>query len=459
MGLIEPTRTAQAVPSSFPAGSVVTPDRLDGPLADPLAGSLFGPLATGAHWGLARVFAALADVGDPHLACTVIHVGGTNGKGSVASTLASVLVADGRRAACYLSPHLCSIRERMLVGGLPVTEEELLEAARVVRGPVIRRGLTFFEAVTVLAFKVFERARAEVAVVEVGLGGRLDATNVVRPEITAITNIALDHADYLGGTLESIAREKAGIVKEGAPLLTAEHRSRLLSLLRDTARNVGAPFHSVDPGSISPVEVRREGTSFSMRTNSWGELSLRTPLVGRHQATNAALAVSLLDRMSEPLRPSRESVLDGVAEVIYCGRNQLEEIDGLTWLFDGAHNTAGMTSLADTLGRLELPRPLVALVGVLGDKDWRSMLPQILRLADGAVLTQPPSASPERCWSIPEARDAVRGITRIAVEEDFGRALEAASSLAGGGSVVVCGSIYTVGSALSALGLEPLNAG
>lgn len=442
---------------SVATGPMVTPDRLDGPLADPLASKLFGPLATGAHWGLERVFRALAALGDPHLACPVVHVGGTNGKGSVAMTVARVLTVDGRRAACYTSPHLCSVRERMLLCGVPFREQTLLALADRAGGAVRNHGLTFFEAMTVLAFLAFAEQGAEVSVVEVGLGGRLDATNVVRPEVAAITNIAMDHSEYLGDTLASIAVEKAGIVKSGSPLATAETRPGILALLAKAADRAGAPFSPLDPLSLAPVSVRLDGTAFSTDTETWGRMELTTPLVGRHQATNAALAARILDLLPETLRPSAASVRRGMREVDYRGRNQVERLGGVTWLLDGAHNTAGMASLADTVTRLELPRPLVALVGVLGDKDWRSMLPQMLALVDAAVLTQPPSASPARRWSIPEARAAVAEITRISVEEDFEVALALARSLAEGGSVIVCGSVYTVGSALSRLGLEPLS--
>ena len=465
MATTAPRAPAAATRRANPA-TPTTPDRLDGPFADPLVGRLFGPLATGAHWGLDRVSAALKVIGDPHLACPVIHVGGTNGKGSVATMVASVLRASGMRSACYTSPHLCSIRERMLVGGEPFSEEELVEVAAEARGPVMEHGLTFFEATTVMAFLAFARAEADVAVIEVGLGGRLDATNVVRPEVAAITNIAMDHAEYLGGKLETIAREKAGIAKAGVPLATAEHRPHIVSLFREVAGSLGAPFSALDPGSVGPVEVRPSGTRFSSDTESWGSLALETPLVGRHQATNAALAVHVLDLLPKALRPPADAVVEGIRSVEYHGRNQIEQVNGVTWLFDGAHNTAGMASLADTVDRLPLAKPLVALVGVLGDKDWRAMLPPLLQLVDLAILTQPPSASPERRWSIPEVASALagqEGATGIVVEEDFQRALDLADSVARGsgvegGSVIVAGSIYTVGSALGELGMEPLAA-
>jgi dihydrofolate synthase/folylpolyglutamate synthase len=438
---------------------LTTPDRLDRPFADPLVGRIFPPLATGVHWGLERTVRALESLGDPHRAYPTIHIGGTNGKGSVASTLAAVLSASGLKAACYTSPHLCSFRERILVDGLPLTEDEILARAEEVTDAVVRFGLTFFEAVTVLGFHAFERASADVGVIEVGLGGRLDATNVLRPEVAAVTNIAMDHADYLGDSLEKIAWEKAGIVKPGVPLLTAEAEPALLEILRDVTREVGAPFVAVDSGAVEDLEIAADRTSFALDTHAWGRLEIETPLVGRHQATNAALAIGVLEYLPDDLRPDVQAIKNGVRAVEYHGRDEIAVIDGLTWLFDVAHNTAGIRSLVDTIDRLELPRPLVALVGVLGDKDWHSMLPPLFARTDAAVLTQPPSAPSERQWSPEEAAGAVRRMTRVTVENDFERAFEQARREAGQGTVVVTGSVHTVGSALRLLRREPLVVG
>ena len=432
------------------------PDRLDRPFADPLIGRLFPPLATGVHWGLERTVRALESLGDPHRAYATIHIGGTNGKGSVASTLAAVLSASGLNAACYTSPHLCSFRERISVGGQPLGEDEILALAEEVTDAVVRFGLTFFEAVTVLGFHAFARASVDVGVIEVGLGGRLDATNVLRPEVAAVTNIAMDHADYLGDSLEKIAWEKAGIVKPGVPLVTAEVEPALLRVLRDVTGEVGAPLVTLDPGTVEDLEVATDHTSFAMHTHAWGRLHIETPLLGRHQATNAALAIEVLEYLPDELLPDADAIREGVRAVEYHGRDEIEIIDGLTWLFDVAHNTAGIRSLVDTVDRLELPRPLVALVGVLGDKDWRSMLPPLFSRTDAALLTQPPSAPPERRWSPREAANAVRKMTRITVEHDFARAFRQARREAGQGTVIVTGSVHTVGSALRLLGREPL---
>ena len=441
-------------------GGVTTrlaPERLDRPFADPLVGRLFPPLATGVHWGLERTERALADLGDPHRGYATVHVGGTNGKGSVTSTVASVLSSAGLRAGCYTSPHLCSFRERIMVDGRPLSEETLVGHADEVRAAVLRHGLTFFEAVTVLGFHAFARAGVDAVAVEVGLGGRLDATNVIRPLVCALTNVAMDHADYLGGTLPEIALEKAGIVKPGVPLVTAEPSPEIVDVFREVARSRGAPLSLLDPSAhIEDVEVASDHTAFRLPDTVWGPLDVRTPLVGRHQASNAALAVRALEYLPDGLRPEREEVLRGIESVVYHGRDEVVRTPEGTWLFDVAHNTAGILSLVDTIDRLGLPRPLVGLVGVLGDKDWRSMLPPLFSRLDRAVLTQPPSAPPERRWDPGEAAVSVADVTHVHLEPDFVRAIERARADARGGTVIVTGSVHTVGSALKVLGREPL---
>jgi len=438
------------------AGQPLAPERLDRPFADPLVGRLFPPLATGVHWGLERTRQALELLGNPHERYPTLHVGGTNGKGSVATTLAAVLNESGLRAGCFTSPHLCSFRERIVVAGEALPEETLIGRAEEVAEAVRRFGLTFFEAVTVLGLHAFSGEGVDAAVVEVGLGGRLDATNVLTPLVTAVTNVAMDHAEYLGDTLALIAREKAGIVKEGIPFVTAEPDPEIFEIFRTIAAERRAPFHGVRPGDLSDVEVAKDHTALTLRTTAWGELRVRTPLVGRHQAANTALAIEALEHLPADLRPDADAVLAGTAHVVHPGRDQIEVIDGVTWLLDVAHNTAGVQSLVDTIDRLALPRPLVALVGVLGDKEWRVMLPPLFSRADRAVLTQPPSAPPERRWDVKAAAQAVEHMCPLRVEEDFLEALELARKEVDGGTVVVTGSCHTVGSALKVLGREPL---
>jgi len=256
--------------------------------------------------------------------------------------------------------------------------------------------------------------------------------------------------------VEEIAREKAGIIKPGIPFLTAESDPEIGAVLRAEAERVSAPMDSVELLRGAPVEVDEHHTRFQMRSATWGALELVTPLVGRHQAQNAALAVRLVDSLPADLRPSEASVHAGVAGVQWPGRCQVEHLDGRTWFFDVAHNPAGVKTLVEVLDGLALDLPVVLLLGVLGDKDWGAMLPPLFERAAAAVLTQPPSAPPERRWQPEEAARAV-GDTLLEpeIEPDFELALARAAELAGAGTVVVTGSNHTVGDALSRLGLDP----
>jgi len=432
-----------------------TPDRLDRPFEDPILYELFPALATNVEWGLERMQRALAMLGDPHRSYASLHVGGTNGKGSVTATLAAIARASGHRSGTYTSPHLVDFRERMLVDGEPIPMDALQAYAAEVRDAVTQCGLTFFEAVTLLGLHAFAREGVEVAALEVGLGGRLDATNVVLPQVSAVTNVGLDHQDYLGDTLLEIAREKAGIIKPGAPFVTTEADPATLALFERLAAEAGAPMRTVPPEALRDVSVGIDGTSFTMDTE-WGELEVVTPLPGRHQATNAALAIAVCESLHGHLRPTAEALLAGIHSVRHRGRDQVVVIDGTTWLFDVAHNPAGVASLTDTLDRLELPGPRVALVGILGDKDWRSMLPPILERCEHAVLTQPPTAPLDRRWDPASATGALAAAPKAEAIEDFRSALARAAALARGGTVVVTGSVHTVGGAMRLLEVAPL---
>ncbi len=411
---------------------------------------LFPRLTGGIRWGLERTEALLQHAGNPHHRFRTIHVGGTNGKGSVAATLASVLSAAGYRTGLYTSPHLCSFRERIRVNGVPISEEALVTAAISLWPDIEDSGASFFEATTVIAFQALAQADVDIAVVEVGLGGRLDATNVIVPELAIITNIAFDHAEYLGHTLEAIAGEKAGIIKPGVPLVTGEAAPVVLRVLQRRAEEVGAPVVVVPAEDSSP---RLDGNTLRLSTGHWGELSVHSPLIGRHQAHNLQIAVKALDLLAEKERITPAVISSGVAAVRWPGRFQVETLRGRRWVFDVAHNEAGVHALTETFARLDLAGPVALLVGILGDKEWRRMLPPLFALADNITLTVPPTAPPNRAWDPRQVLSAVPD-ERAVVVDDFAAALQRAEKAANaGGTVLVTGSFHTVGDALDLLGL------
>ena len=417
-----------------------------------LVRELFPRLTGGVRWGLERTQALLASVGNPHTAYRTIHVGGTNGKGSVAATLAAILSSTPQRVGLYSSPHLCSFRERVQIDQRALGEEAVVAAARKLWPAVQRLEPSFFEATSAIGFLAFAEAGVEVAVIEVGLGGRLDSTNVVTPELAIITNIALDHADYLGSTIPAIAGEKAGIIKPGVPLLTAEPDSGVLALFLARANALRAPMYALRPEDVRNVSFDLSGTSFNTMWRGH-ERAFHTPLIGGHQAINTALALRAFDVDLE-LELDVQAVQAALDRIAWPGRLQVEEMGGQTWVFDVAHNVAGVQALVDAVGRLALPRPLVLVLGILGDKDWRAMLPPLFGLADETILTIPPTAPPNRTW---EPRHAVRfaGDRPVSVIPDFTAALESAHRAAARGTVLVTGSFHTVGDALISLNRTP----
>ena len=431
-----------------------SPDPAPPPGADPLLDALFPDAPSTVDWGLDRMRAALAALHDPHRQYRCLHVGGTNGKGSVASTWASILQHHDARTGLYTSPHLCSFRERIMVGGRPVPAARLVETASSLRPLASELRMSFFEATTLLAMVVFAEEGVDTACIEVGLGGRLDATNVVVPEVSAITNVALDHQEYLGDSLEEIAREKAGIIKPGVPIVTAEGRPAVLEVLRARAEEVGAPLHRVEPWrDITDLRLGPAGTRFTLRAGAGRAIELETPLPGAHQATNAALAVRALELLPDP--PPRDAMTTGVAQVQWPGRGQIRRIEDRLFIFDVAHNVAGVEALVRVLADLAPPRPIVLLTGILGDKDWSRMLPPLVDLADRAVFTVPSSAPAERLWNPRQVADTVARGTPIEVRARVDTALDRATALARGGTVVVTGSCHTVGDVLVVLGLNP----
>ncbi|MBA4158894.1 MAG: bifunctional folylpolyglutamate synthase/dihydrofolate synthase [Gemmatimonadetes bacterium] len=421
-----------------------------------LAPWLFGRTAGGIRWGLERTRELLAEVGDPHTRFRSIHIGGTNGKGSVAALCDSALraVVPGLRVGLYTSPHLVSFSERIRIDGRPVDADPLLAAAERLRPTIERLEATFFEATTAIAFLCFAEAGVEIAVVEVGLGGRLDATNVILPEAVGITNVALDHTEYLGDTVTEIAAEKAGILKPGVPAVTAASHPDALRVMRSHAKRVGASLAVLDEiARVEQAESSLDGTRLRFRSRQWGEGVLEVPLAGAFQQRNALLAAELLALLPPDLRPTWSALRAGFAAVRWPGRLTVHRAHGATFVFDVAHNAAGVGALCDSLDFLDLPRPLVLVAGILSDKDWAAMLPPLCARVDASVFTIPPSSPPARRWDPGEAARvlAPQLASTPRVIPALSAALQRALTLAPYGTILVTGSIHTVGDAMAEL--------
>lgn len=406
------------------------------------------------RWGLERISRMLADLGDPHLAYDSLHVGGTNGKGSVCA-IAAAIAGDERPMGLYTSPHLSSFAERIRINGVDAAADLLERCAARVAPLAEREGATYFEAATALAFLAFAEAGVELAAVEVGLGGRLDATNVLRPEGCAIVTVGLDHCEYLGHSLGEIAGEKAGILKPGVPTVLGELPAEARRVVETKAREVGAPLYWLGRAArVADVRVHADGTEFTYHSPSWPDgVNLEIPLPGAHQAHNAAVALLLLERVGR--LPDAPRLQDLIARVWWPGRVETREDGRVNWILDVAHNPAGASALMRTLGELRPRRPLVILTAMLARKAWPAMLDVLREPADAMVLTIADSHPAGEAWDLEEARAYLaragggrgREARPRAVEPAAGvaQAVERASELAEGGTVVVAGSCYLVG--------------
>lgn len=388
-------------------------------------------------FGLEATRALLTALGDPQDRFPAVHVAGTNGKGSVSTLIAAALREAGFRVGLYTSPHLISFRERIQVDGVPISEAAVTAWTLQLEPAIAANDATFFEATTAMAFAHFAARDVDIAVIEVGLGGRLDSTNVITPLVSVITHIALDHQKYLGDTVEDIAREKAGIAKPGVPFVIGEADERLAAILVRAAEEAV----QTNGGQLVHVAVPAEATWLG-----------RLGLVGAHQRRNAAVAEAALGHLPLELRPSREAIAAAFALASVPGRFDRRG----KWLFDVAHNPDSMRALTATLAEIKPPRPIHALVSILGDKDWPEMLVELDHAIEAGFLTIAPSADTRKWdlgwlerWLADSERPAAHARWRLV--PDFKEALVQAQ--VGAATVLVTGSFHTVGDVMQALGL------
>lgn len=407
--------------------------------------------------GLERMQKMMEFLGNPHLELKVIHLAGTNGKGSTAAFLSRILEEGGFRTALYTSPYLEAFTNRMAINRRDIDRERLVQLAATVK-PLVEKvsqdpalgPMTEFEVVTSLAFQYFAEENPDFLVLEVGLGGRLDATNVVgTPLVAVITNIGLEHTEVLGDTIGKIAGEKAGIIKEGGRVVTAASRPEALEVIRQKCREKGA--HLIELGSQVTWETLSsslEGQRFNYYSREGLKLEdLFIPFLGEHQVINASTAVAVVEdlaRQGTGLGPP--AIRRGLAEARWGGRLEILGRDPLL-ILDAAHNLDGVRSLRQAVtGQLKY-RKLILVLGILGDKAYGDMLGEIVPLADWVIITRPDS--PRATDSRGIAREARKYSTRdIIVQENIPRAVDSALSLAGPRDLVlVSGSLYTISQA------------
>ena len=400
--------------------------------------------------GLERTEALLAKLGSPQRKLSAIHVAGTNGKGSVVATCEALLRARGLVVGRYTSPHLVDFRERVTVNGQPIFEEEVLEFLERWIPTAEEMGATFFEVTTALAFDWLAKREVDLAVIETGLGGRLDSTNVLTPRVATVTSIGLDHMDLLGDTLEAIAKEKAGIFKAGIPAVIGEPAPAIRELLAKCAKEaVATPVVILeDAYAISDVQVSATGTSFTLNGQT-----MTTPLLGVHQARNTATAIATLAAIGKEYLPPPGEMSKALAGVFLPGRFERRG----KVIFDVAHNPDGARSVAETIRAINPPSPRTALVAVLSDKDWRGIIRELAPAVDRFLFTNAPSAPAERRWDAAEARTFARA---QGFEADLEPDMDAALALGQERSetLLITGSFHTVGDAMSRLQVSPFAA-
>ncbi|OGB88822.1 hypothetical protein A2625_02115 [candidate division WOR-1 bacterium RIFCSPHIGHO2_01_FULL_53_15] len=368
----------------------------------------------GINLGLDRIKLLLEHLDNPHLKFKSIHVAGTNGKGSTCAMIASILKEAGYKVGLYTSPHLFQYNERIKINGKDISDKEFAEGlARIKRISRKEPGSfgrpTVFEALTALAFWYFAKKKVDYAVVEVGLGGRLDATNVITPLASVITNIDLEHTAILGRTPAKIAAEKAAIIKPDVPVITAEDKSEALKVIKYQAEKKGSLL----------IQVKSEGEG------------LKSGLLGEHQKTNAACAVAAVKLAG--ISVGQRAVLDGLKRVRWPGRFQVIKKKPLT-IIDGAHNPAGARVLTGALGSRFPGKKFTFIVGTQKDKDARAMIREFERSADKIIITRSSNNA---------ASDLVAGVKPIGLSQ----ALEASAA----SDRVICGSLFLAADALKCL--------
>jgi dihydrofolate synthase / folylpolyglutamate synthase len=393
------------------------------------------------HLGLGPIWRLLDRLENPHETYRTILIGGTNGKGSIAAMVASILCQDGFNVGLYTSPHLIDIRERIRVNGRMITRKELGLCTGDVK-EMVHEDVTYFEFLTAVAFLYFSRLNIDVAVIEVGMGGRLDATNVVKPLVSVISNISIDHQHYLGNSLEAIAREKGGIIKRGGVCVTASKQKRVIYVLKEICLKRRAKLFRL--GEDIKIQIKSNGT-FNYRGIGNNYRGLICPLKGRHQLENAALAVGTVEAMrTRCFEINDDAIYAGIRNTRWEGRLGILRYEPMV-LVDGAHNPAGISALCRALKTEFIYRRLILIFGVLNDKDYKTMMKKVVPMADRLIVTRPKT---ERAMPTGEVASVLARYSykNIEIVENSLDALKRALSIADINDLIcITGSLYLVG--------------
>ena len=322
--------------------------------------SLYSLQRHGIKLGLEHTYRLLESIGNPHNGLVLIHVAGTNGKGSTCAMISSMLRALGKKVGLYTSPHLLHFNERIRVDGFPISDQEIIMFMNKAEDDIMQIESTFFETTTAMALDHFKNNEVDVAVIETGLGGSLDSTNVINPVLSVITPVSLDHRDILGEDIVKIATEKAGIIKPGVPLILAEQEKKVERLFQKKADQVNSEIQIVKNSMVLDIDFDQNGCHFSFESDLY-----HLPLIGTHQAYNAAMAVKSVQKYDSTIKTTE--LQTGLKTVQWPGR--LEKVDNFIY-YDVAHNQAGISSVIKTIKRLYPNRPLIGLFCLKNDKEF-----------------------------------------------------------------------------------------
>lgn len=403
----------------------------------------------GSKPGLDRAFGLLHLMGDPHKALKYIHVGGTNGKGSTCAMVSAILRSAGYTVGLYTSPHIYCFNERIQINGENITDEDLAAVTEYVKplAESMEDIPTEFELVFCIAVEYFRRKNCHIVVTEVGMGGELDATNVIpAPEVAVITNIGLDHTAFLGDTVEAIAQTKAGIFKKGSSAVIYPSSPSVEKVLEDICAQRGIPCRKADFTSITALSHSLEGQTFDCGSRK----GLVLPLLGQHQLYNACTALNVIDILQEKgYAITEENIRDGLKNTVWPGRFHVMGRDPL-FIIDGGHNPQCLEALVKNIEDYLPGHRIIGLSGVLADKDYGTMFQPVLPLIEQFVCITPPN---DRKLEAQELARHLRAAGAKAVACDtIARGVVTAKKLAGKDGVVLCfGSLYSIGQIRDAL--------
>ncbi len=404
----------------------------------------------GWHPGLARIEKLMEVLGNPERKMSFVHIGGTNGKGSATAMLASTLSSNGYKTGMFISPHLESYRERISIDGLMIPEERLAQIATYLKDKIqimTDQGYehpTGFEVSTALALVYFSEEKTDMAVIEVGLGGAIDSTNVILPKVSVITNVTMDHMFYLGDTIAKIATVKSGIIKEGVPVITASEEPDALEIIENKAKAMHAPYYRIGKDLYYNVlELSETGTKFIVKNDRGYAMTLFTPLVGAHQAVNGTTVMMVIKELEKQgMSFSEDKIKEGFRQTFWPARLELVGKNPKI-LLDAAHNYDGADKLRRSLNTIYQYDRLIYVIGMLADKERNKVLARLGPLADVIVVTKPnsPRAGDWEAMAV-EAKNFTHSVYK---EEDIEKAVDLAISLAHENDLVcIAGSIYMV---------------